>query len=83
MADQESNAIFMKGEAKFGLTLAMAVPGNGNAAPRIAKRVVDWFGLLGQLKRHAEVSQRASHSRSSPGGSEVEERKQHHHPRAS
>ena len=45
MADQVSNPIFMKGEAKYGLTLAMAGPGRGNAAPLIAKRVVAWVWI--------------------------------------
>ena len=34
-------------EAKYVLTLAMAVPGKGNAAPWIAKRVADWLDWLG------------------------------------
>ena len=34
-------------EAKYGLTLAVAVPGKGNAAPWIAKRVADWLDWLG------------------------------------
>ena len=34
-------------EAKYGLTLAMAVPRKGNAAPWIAKRVADWLDSLG------------------------------------
>ena len=41
-ADQESNP-----EAKCGLTLAMAVPGKGDAAPWIAKRVADWLDSCG------------------------------------
>ena len=41
--DQESNPIFIGAEVKYGLTLAMAVPGKGNAAPWIAKRVADWL----------------------------------------
>ena len=46
-ADQGSNPILTGAEAKCGLTLAMAVPGKGNAAPWIAKRVADWLGWLG------------------------------------
>ena len=46
-ADQESNPILTGAEAKCGLTLAMAVPGKGNAAPWIAKRVADWLDSLG------------------------------------
>ena len=42
--DQGSNPILTGAEAKYGLTLAMAVPGKGNAAPWIAKRVADWLG---------------------------------------
>ena len=34
-------------EAKYGLTLAMAVPGKGNAAPWIAKRVANWLDWMG------------------------------------
>ena len=37
LADQESNPILIGAEAKYGLTLAMAVPGKGSAAPWIAK----------------------------------------------
>ena len=47
-ADQESNPVLIGAEAKYGLSLAMAVTGEGNAAPWIAKRVADWVGLLGQ-----------------------------------
>ena len=36
----------MRAEAKYGLTLAKAVPGKGNAAPWIAKRVADWLDWL-------------------------------------
>ena len=32
-ADQESNPILIGASAKYGLTLAMAVPGKGNAEP--------------------------------------------------
>ena len=47
-ADQEgSNPILTGAEAKHGLTLSTAVPGKGNAAPRIAKRVADWLDCLG------------------------------------
>ena len=46
-ADQGSNPILIGAEAKYGLTLAMAVPGKGNAAPWIAKRVADWLDWLG------------------------------------
>ena len=46
-ADQGSNPILTGSEAKYGLTLAMAVPGKGNAAPWIAKRVADWLDSLG------------------------------------
>ena len=46
-ADQGSKPILTGAEAKCGLTLAMAVPGKGNAAPWIAKRVVDWLDWLG------------------------------------
>ena len=42
-----SNPILIGAEAKYGLTLAMAVPGKGNAAPWIAKRVADWLDWLG------------------------------------
>ena len=37
-ADQGSNLILLGAEAMYGLTLAMAVPGKGIAAPWIAKR---------------------------------------------
>ena len=47
-ADQESNPILTGAEAKYGLTLAMAVPGKGIAAPWNAKRVVDWLDRLGR-----------------------------------
>ena len=47
MADQGSNAILTGAEAKYGLTLAMAVLGKGNAAPWIAKRVATWLDRLG------------------------------------
>ena len=40
-ADQGSNPIPIRAEAKYGLTLAMAVPGKGNA-----KRVADWLRSL-------------------------------------
>ena len=45
-ADQESNPILIGAEAKYGLALVMAIPGKGNAAPWIAKRVdlLDWLG---------------------------------------
>ena len=46
-ADQESNPILIGAEAKYGLTLAMAVLGKGNAAPWIAKRLADWLDWLG------------------------------------
>ena len=46
-ADNRSNPILKGAEAKYGLTLAMAVPGKGNAAPWIAKRVADWLDWLG------------------------------------
>ena len=42
-ADQGSNPILTGAEAKYGLTLAMAVPGKGNAAPWIAKLVAGWL----------------------------------------
>ena len=38
MADQGSDPIPMGVEAKYGFTLAMTVPGKGNAAPWIAMR---------------------------------------------
>ena len=43
MADQGSNQILIgaEAEAKYGLTLAMAVPGKDNTAPSVAKRVAD------------------------------------------
>ena len=47
LADQGSNPILIGAEAKYGRTLAMAVPGKGNAAPWIAKRVADWLHWLG------------------------------------
>ena len=47
LVEQESNPILIGAEAKYGLTLAMAVPGKGNASPWIAKRVVDWLDYLG------------------------------------
>ena len=47
-ADQESNPNLMRAEAEYGLTLAMAVPGKGNAAPWIVKRVVDWLDWMGR-----------------------------------
>ena len=37
----------MGAEAKYGLTLEMAVLEQGNAAPWIAKRVADWLDWLG------------------------------------
>ena len=46
-ADQGSNPMLIGVEAKYGLTLAMAVPGKGNAAPWIAKCVADWLDWLG------------------------------------
>ena len=46
-ADQGSNPILIGAEAKYGLTLAMAVPENCNAAPWIAKRVAAWLAWLG------------------------------------
>ena len=49
-ADQGSNPILIGAEAKYGLALAMAVPGKGNAAPWIAKRVADWLDWLGSQK---------------------------------
>ena len=42
-ADQESKPILIGAEAKYGLTLVMAIPSKGNAAPWIAKRVADWL----------------------------------------
>ena len=42
-ADHGSNPILIG----YGLTLAMAVPGKGNAAPWIAKRVADWLDFFG------------------------------------
>ena len=71
-ADQESNPILTGAEAKYELTLAMAVPGKGNAAP---KCVADWFDYLGSQTVTFEVRQRASHSRFCPGDSEAEVRK--------
>ena len=47
-ADKGSNPILIGAEAKYGLTLAMAVPRKGNAAPWIAKRVADWLDWLGR-----------------------------------
>ena len=47
LADQGSNPILTGAEVKYALTLAMAVPGKGNAAPWIAKRVADWLDWLG------------------------------------
>ena len=46
-ADQGSNPILIGAEAKYALTLAMAVPGKCNAAPWIAQRVADWLDSLG------------------------------------
>ena len=46
-ADQARNPILVGAEAKYVLTLAMAVPGKGNAAPWIAKCVADWLDGLG------------------------------------
>ena len=46
-AEPGSNPILTGAEAKYGLTLAMAVPGKGNAAPWIAKSVADWLDWLG------------------------------------
>ena len=46
LADQVSNPILAGAEAKYGLTLAIAVPGKGNAAPWISKRVADWLDSL-------------------------------------
>ena len=46
-ADQASNPVLIGAETKYGLTLAMAVPGKGNAAPWIAKCMedrLDWLG---------------------------------------
>ena len=47
MADCGSNPILIGAEAKYGPTLAMAVPGKDIAAPWIAKRVTDWLDSLG------------------------------------
>ena len=47
-ADQGSNPILIGAEAKYGLTLAMAVPEKGNAAPWIAKRVAGLDSLGSQ-----------------------------------
>ena len=44
-ADQGSNPILKGAEAKYGLTLTMAVLVKGNAG--IAKRVADWLDWLG------------------------------------
>ena len=51
-ADQ-GNPILIGAEAKYGLTLAMAVPGKGNAAPRIAMLVADL--LVGQSNSHTKL----------------------------
>ena len=37
-------------EAKYKLAMAMAVPGKGNAAPWVAKRLADWMDSLGSAK---------------------------------
>ena len=42
-ADQESKPILIGAEAKYGLTVTMAVPVKGNAALWIAKRVTGWI----------------------------------------
>ena len=49
------NPILTGAEARYGLTLAMAVPGRGNAAPWIAKRVANWLDSFGQSNGHPEV----------------------------
>ena len=54
-ADQESNPILVGAEAKFGLSLAVAVPGQGNTAPWIAKRVAGWLDSFGQSNSHPGV----------------------------
>ena len=41
--DQGSNPILTGAEAKYGLILAITIPGKGNAAPWIAKCVADWL----------------------------------------
>ena len=46
-ADQGSNPILVGAEAKYGLTLAMALRARAIAAPWIAKRVADWLDSLG------------------------------------
>ena len=45
--DQGSNPILIGAEARFGLTLAMAVAGKGNAAPWIVADWLDWLDRLG------------------------------------
>ena len=45
--EKEGNPILVGAEAKYELTLAMAVPGKGNGAPWIAKRVADRLDSLG------------------------------------
>ena len=45
--DQGSNPILTGAEAKYGLAMAMAVLGKGNAPPWVTKRVADWLDSLG------------------------------------
>ena len=66
MADQGSNSILVRAEAKYGLTLKMTVPGR-------AMLHHDWRDSLGSQTANLR-RQRASLSRTSPGDSEVEER---------
>ena len=47
LADPGSHPILIGAEVKYGLTLAVAVPGKDNAAPLIAKRVADRRDSLG------------------------------------
>ena len=51
-ADQESNPILIGAEAKYGLTLAMAVPGKGQCCTMVCEAC---GGLVGQSNSHFEV----------------------------
>lgn len=52
-------AVLFGQEAKYGLSIAMAVPGKGNVKPWIGKRFADWLTDLG----HSTVAIRADNER--------------------
>ena len=79
-ADQESNVV-LRGHK--GEVWAHSGAGKGTAAPWIAKRVAVWAEWLGSQTVALKCDNEPAHSRSCPGDSEAEERRQHHHLRAS